>query len=630
MKRVLLLLLFLIPLQIFAVSNLKLNGSASTTITSFPADIVMTCDLASNGNSAQVEVYMDLEGNGVLSATDQIIDYSVITDGIGWITYPPDRDEDIIGDETGVNGKIQSTLSLSNDLDILTAGQFIIKVTDANGSTAQAILTVNIQPKPPYISGTVTDKNNGTPVALAIVWAESQSEEYPDGAGITDVNGNYFINLEPGTYKVGATSLLSSTHQPSDSVDVTLGATETKTVNLQMPPYASFVEGYVKTEADVGVPDIMLLVYGTGLNALFGNFTYTDANGYYKIGVMPGEVAIGAPTFLQENISSDYYIEPSADTLNVNEGQTATRNFTAKMYTTFITGKCTVNGEPLAGVSIDATSINMQTFEFNVFSATTGADGTYKMGVKPGNIQALMASKDGFTMTDPAEGYFSLNVSEGQTLENKDFGFTAESDVNAISGQVTFENGSPAENVYVVAIDDFDESATSYRIIYTDANGNYNFTGLEDGYWKVGVYKDGYYTDPYMRFYDIWYSGELTGADFVLKEGRPTGIGDLADSASPEAFQLSQNYPNPFNMRSGATATQIHFSLNTHKDVDISIFNINGQLVHKAHLGQMTSGIHSFQWDGRDMSGSVVPSGTYFYRFKAGDQVLTKQMMIIK
>ncbi len=630
MKRVLLLLLFLIPLQIFAVSNLKLNGAASTTITSFPADIVMTCDLASNGNSAQVEVYLDLEGNGVLNATDQIIDYSVITDGIGWITYPPDRDEDIIGDETGVNGKLQSTLSLSNDLDILTAGTFIVKVIDANGSTAQAILNVNIQPTPPYITGTVTDENDGTPVALAIVWAESQSDEYADGAGITDANGNYFINVEPGTYKVSATSYLASTHQPSDSTNVTVGEGETKTVNIQMPPYTSYVEGYVKTEAGVGVPGIMLWVYGTDLTSLFSSFTFTNESGYYKVGVMPGEVAVGAPLFIQEDISSDYYIDPSVDTLTVNEGQTATANFTAKQYTTFITGTCKVGETPLAGVELYATAINMSTFEFNIYSAVSGADGTYKMGIKPGNIQALMAEKDGYTLSDPANGYFSLSVSEGQTLENQNFGFTAESDVNSISGQVTFENGSPAANVYVVAIDDYDESATSYRIQYTDANGNFSFIGLDDGYWKVGVYKDGYYTDPYMLFYDIWYSGELTGADFVLKEGRPTGIGDLADSASPEAFQLSQNYPNPFNLRTGATATQIRFSLNTHKNVDVSIFNINGQLVHKAHLGQMTSGIHSFQWDGRDMSGSVVPSGTYFYRFKAGDQVLTKQMMIIK
>ena len=47
--------------------------------------------------------------------------------------------------------------------------------------------------------------------------------------GVTDVNGDYFINLSVGSYKVVASDFFKNEYQTSDTADVTLAAGETKT-----------------------------------------------------------------------------------------------------------------------------------------------------------------------------------------------------------------------------------------------------------------------------------------------------------------------------------------------------------------------------------------------------------------
>jgi len=52
--------------------------------------------------------------------------------------------------------------------------------------------------------------------------------------------------------------------------------------------------------------------------------------------------------------------------------------------------------------------------------------------------------------------------------------------------------------------------------------------------------------------------------------------------------------------------------------------------VKKLADGILLSGEHSFFWNGTNMSGRSVASGSYFYRLKAGDDVITKRMILVK
>ncbi|MDQ7816892.1 MAG: T9SS type A sorting domain-containing protein [Melioribacteraceae bacterium] len=75
----------------------------------------------------------------------------------------------------------------------------------------------------------------------------------------------------------------------------------------------------------------------------------------------------------------------------------------------------------------------------------------------------------------------------------------------------------------------------------------------------------------------------------------------------PTHYHLSQNYPNPFN-----PATTIKFSLPQESKVNLSIYNVLGQLVVKLINDVREAGYHSINWDASSYS-----SGIYFFRIDA-------------
>ncbi len=93
---------------------------------------------------------------------------------------------------------------------------------------------------------------------------------------------------------------------------------------------------------------------------------------------------------------------------------------------------------------------------------------------------------------------------------------------------------------------------------------------------------------------------------------------------------LNQNYPNPFNPE-----TWIPYQLAESTDVNIKIYNLNGELVRTLDLGYKTAGFYtdktkSAYWDGMDENGQKVSSGIYFYTIKAGNFLATKKMIVRK
>lgn len=94
-----------------------------------------------------------------------------------------------------------------------------------------------------------------------------------------------------------------------------------------------------------------------------------------------------------------------------------------------------------------------------------------------------------------------------------------------------------------------------------------------------------------------------------------TGVEDRDNkSALPGDFQLEQNYPNPFN-----GSTQIKFYVPIAGELDLSIFNINGQCVRKLINRTVNTGWHQAVWDGTNEAGNMVTSGTYFSLLRAGN-----------
>lgn len=103
-----------------------------------------------------------------------------------------------------------------------------------------------------------------------------------------------------------------------------------------------------------------------------------------------------------------------------------------------------------------------------------------------------------------------------------------------------------------------------------------------------------------------------------------TGI-DSEKPAAARQFWLHQNYPNPFN-----PTTTIAFTLPEASNVRIEVFNVLGERVRTLTNCRYNTGSYSVVWDGQNESGTLVPSGVYFYRMISDLGVQVRNMMLLK
>lgn len=95
----------------------------------------------------------------------------------------------------------------------------------------------------------------------------------------------------------------------------------------------------------------------------------------------------------------------------------------------------------------------------------------------------------------------------------------------------------------------------------------------------------------------------------------------INDNVVPVDFYVNQNYPNPFN-----PSTTISFGLPKESFVDLRVYNVLGQEVAVLISNQIRkAGNQQVKFDG-----AALASGTYIYRLKTDNQVVTKKMILMK
>ena len=103
------------------------------------------------------------------------------------------------------------------------------------------------------------------------------------------------------------------------------------------------------------------------------------------------------------------------------------------------------------------------------------------------------------------------------------------------------------------------------------------------------------------------------------------GLDDGQESESVVCPVLSVNiYPNP--MRSN---TNIEIKASAKSAVEISIYNLKGQLVKTLNTTEISKGNTSFIWDGKTDDGRQVAQGIYFCRIKSSKNLLTKKLIVL-
>ena len=112
--------------------------------------------------------------------------------------------------------------------------------------------------------------------------------------------------------------------------------------------------------------------------------------------------------------------------------------------------------------------------------------------------------------------------------------------------------------------------------------------------------------------------------DFVLKMFHPE-LSPVVQPSFPGALVLNQNVPNPFN-----PSTTISYELAGAGPVSLQVFDLSGRLVTTVFEGGEEAGRHEKIWLGRDQTDRPVATGVYFYRLRAGGDVETRRMMLVK
>jgi len=171
------------------------------------------------------------------------------------------------------------------------------------------------------------------------------------------------------------------------------------------------------------------------------------------------------------------------------------------------------------------------------------------------------------------------------------------------NGNLEIANNVSIGGAFVVV-----EGNVSPQLLADNMEMKYNFDG-ENTRILVYSFQGNSFTGEFLNV-----EGNIVSMELATRDGYPVDVDML-----PTNFVLNQNYPNPFN-----PTTTVSFLVPVTTDWDVSIYNVNGQIVHQ-RSGHTEAGEVSFEWDASNLG-----SGVFFYRLTAGDFTDVKKMVLVK
>ena len=90
-------------------------------------------------------------------------------------------------------------------------------------------------------------------------------------------------------------------------------------------------------------------------------------------------------------------------------------------------------------------------------------------------------------------------------------------------------------------------------------------------------------------------------------------------------FKILNAFPNPFN-----PTTTLSYELPEDSFVDVTVYDMLGNVVSNLFNAKQSSGYKSIQWNATNNQGQPVSAGVYLYKIQAGDFVDTKKMILLK
>ncbi len=252
--------------------------------------------------------------------------------------------------------------------EIFPSMQIIAKVFEGVASAEGIIIFVN-SPAAFTLSGTIYNLSNNNIVPGAWVWAaQSESSRVGD---VADINGNYSLPIESGTYYIRI-------DHPSgmfNSFDTTIVIDGNMVHDFYISPLSSYIRGYVRDELNNPIANVRLYRENSGGM----NEVQTDQNGEYKMMVPPGKGRIGLSS---ESVLPNY-LSPYGHDYEIAENDSivdnSVSNFTCYTANSTITGTVSL---PLGKTSIQPIPIDGSSNEIQSWTETlTNLSGQFSLPV---------------------------------------------------------------------------------------------------------------------------------------------------------------------------------------------------------------------------------------------------------
>ena len=332
-----------------------------------------------------------------------------------------------------------------------------------NGSNQVANFTT---PATTHLRGTVTD-NNSNPVSGVTISA------YGDDNGdnvytTTGADGTFDLGVIGGNWSVSASSSDATLITPSSFITYTLtDGVDLNGISIEVLEVAAQITGTVLDANNQPISGAVLTANITINSTEYNVYGSTDNNGAYSLGVANGTWVVSGyvSTPVGHNLAPQNIVVNGADQV---------ANFSA--ITAHLIGTATLNGEPLAGVIVNAYDQNNDQAQ-----ATSASDGTFSVPVFGGTWTLAFTSNDpNLIFPNLSNSYF---VSDGTDITG--IALPLLEAAEQISGTVLYSNNQPIADAEVMAnttINDVDYSV----ITYTDGNGNYTLP-LANGTWEVSI-----------------------------------------------------------------------------------------------------------------------------------------------
>ncbi len=462
------------------ISNVLINGKPNDTILIHDS-YSLTFSFAPNFISAIVNIYLDIDKNGIIDPDDILLSNGLVLDN-------SEFDEDL------TDGSYRVTFTGTSIYSVIKSS-LIFEVNDYR-SISQAEVTINQKPSDRVILGTISP-----PLKNMFVFADVS---YDGIFAITDSLGKFMLNIEPeqtqASFYLFDVAGVSNGYLIPDTktVDITEDTTE---VSIKLSPATAFIEGYVKDQD--GNPINQVIIQASYRDS---KITKTDSTGYYKLGVTTGEYYLDL-----SNVSSEYMQNKNSRSVTITGNNSTVRcNITLIKTNTSISGEVKYNSNGVGGIPIIVYGDSLINF------ILSSADGSFTMPVYKPNFDAtfynaLISVPYGYYVRVP----YIPGIQPGATNVN----FEIQKIAGGIQGRITdSRTNKPIANAY----------------IYTYGNDYRNTYSNDSGYYRITLFPGDYYLNVTADYYYQFSTDFSISASMITKNVSLNKSGSFSGSLKDE------------------------------------------------------------------------------------------------